>query len=109
MDAFQEEEIALLEAIWRGLPEDHVWCGWASVGEPATEIAIYRTRAHWRRFRLTKSGGRYLLHDERDRLVAESDDLPGLLARVEAIPGLRTAYLPEDPTKLPKPGKDPQT
>lgn len=95
---FEPQEIALIDAIWRSLPEDHVWCGWASVGEPPQEIAIYRTRAHWRRFRLLKREGAYVLLDEREAVVARNATLPGLLRKVEAIPGLRTAYLPEDPT-----------
>ncbi len=97
-DVFSAKEMSLLDAIWRSLPENHVWCGWASVGEPVQEVSIYRTRAHWRRFRLIKRAGRYVILDEAGRSVADGPTLRRLLIRVEAIPGLRTAYLPEDPT-----------
>lgn len=102
MEPFSDAELKEIDTIWRALPEDHVWCGWASVGQPVTEVFIYRTRAHWRRFVLVREDGVYKLQDEPGRLVARDATLPGLLAKVEAIPGLKTAYLPEDQVTKPR-------
>ncbi len=87
-DAFSHAEIEALDTLWRAQPEGHVWTGWSYVGLPPTEIAIFRTRAHWRRFPLRKRAGAYVLHDDRDRKVAEGTSLEALLRAVEAIPGL---------------------
>jgi len=96
MEAFSDAELEEVNAIWRALPEDHVWCGWASVGDPVSEVFIYRARAHWRRFLLTKTGGLYRLSDEAGRVVAAHESLTGLLAEVEAIPGLKTRHPPAE-------------
>ncbi len=92
MEAFSDAELEEVNAIWRSLPEDHVWCGWASVGQPVSEIFIYRARAHWRRFLLTKAEGRFHLSDEAGRAVAKDESLTGLLQKVEAIPGLKLRH-----------------
>jgi len=96
IEAFSDAELEEVNAIWRSLPEDHVWCGWASVGQPVTEIFIYRARAHWRRFLLTKAEGRFRLSDETGGAVAEDASLKGLLARVEAMPGLKVRHSPDE-------------
>ena len=91
MSAFTPEEIDEIDALWRSVPADHVWTGWAAAGDAPDEVLIFRTRAHWRKFPLKKIGGRYALFDERDRRVAEEGSLPALLKTVEAIPGLNEA------------------
>lgn len=91
MAAFSRDELDQIDALWRALPEDHVWTGWAAAGEAPDEVWIFRTRAHWRRFPLRKQGGAYVLLDERGRPLARARTLETLLARVEALPGLRQA------------------
>ena len=53
------------------------------------EVIIYRTRMHWRKFPLRRTEAGFALFDERDRKRAEHKTLAGLLAQVEALPGLR--------------------
>ena len=88
MSAFTSQEIDDIDALWRSVSADHVWTGWAAAGESPSEILIFRTRAHWRKFPLRKTGKGYALFDERDRCVAEEISLSSLLEAVEAIPGL---------------------
>ena len=64
------------------------WTGWSASGAEPEEVWLYRTRAHWRKFPLRKTGDGFALYDEKDRKVAEADSLRGLLAAVEGIPGL---------------------
>jgi hypothetical protein len=88
MTPFTPEEINEIDRIWRTLPADHMWTGWAAAGERPERISIFRTRAHWRRFTLTKASGGFAVADEKGRAVAEAQNLPDLLKAVEAIPGL---------------------
>lgn len=89
MKRFTSSEIETIDALWRALPADHVWTGWAAAGDAPDEIWIFRIRAHWRRFPLRKTHTGYALHIETGRTVAEADTLEALLQKVEAIPGLR--------------------
>jgi hypothetical protein len=88
MDRFTASEIDEIDRLWRQLPIDHMWTGWATAGEYPTEVWIFRTRAHWRRFPLTKSARGYVLADEKGRRMFRSPTLTDLLQAVEAIPGL---------------------
>ncbi len=88
MNTFSPEEIDEIDRLWRAVPADHVWTGWAAAGERPERIWIFRTRAHWRRFPLIKRGKRYCLLNEEDRVVAIARTLADLLTRVEAVPGL---------------------
>ena len=90
MDAFTPEELMEIDRLWRGLPNGHVWTGWAATGETPKEVWIMRTRAHWRRFPLRKHKQGFALYDERGQSVAIAASLPALLKRVEALPGLDT-------------------
>lgn len=65
-----------------------MWTGWAAAGETPERILIFRTRAHWRRFALTKTATGFALADETGRIAAQAQSLPDLLRAVEAIPGL---------------------
>lgn len=65
-----------------------MWTGWSAVGERPERIWIFRTRAHWRRFPLTKTDDGFALADERGRSV-KAASLESLLEIVEAIPGLK--------------------
>lgn len=90
MARFSREEIEEIDRLWRAVPETHVWTGWAAAGDAPIEVWIFRTQAHWRRFPLRKTDdGRYALHIETGRKVADADTLKALLERVEAIPGLK--------------------
>jgi hypothetical protein len=88
MECFTASEIDEIDRLWRRLPIDHMWTGWATAGETPEEVWIFRTRAHWRRFPLTKSARGYALADERGRRVFRAASLEDLLQAVEAIPGL---------------------
>ncbi|MEO1100521.1 MAG: hypothetical protein AAFW65_01610 [Pseudomonadota bacterium] len=88
MDRFTAREIETIDSLWRAVPQDHVWSGWAATGDQPREIWIFRTKAHWRRFPLKKEDGGYALFDERDRRVARAPSLERLLRKVEAIPGI---------------------
>lgn len=88
MDRFTAVEIEEIDRLWRAVPKDHVWSGWAATGEQPREVWIFRTKAHWRRFPLKKDAQGYALFDERDRRVARASTLAGLLKEVEGIPGI---------------------
>lgn len=96
MDPFTPDEIAAIDRLWRSLPKDHVWTGWAAAGDAPEEIWIIRTRAHWRRFPLRKHKRGFALHDETGEIVEVDQTLAGLLARVEALPALKTIVSGED-------------
>ena len=89
MAHFTREELDLIDTLWRARPQGHVWTGWAAASEHPSEVWIFRTRAHWRRFPLRKTGDGFALFDESGRRVAAAGTLEVLLRRVEAIPGLR--------------------
>ena len=88
MSEFTADEVDQIDALWRSLPSDHVWTGWAAAGDTPVEVLIFRTKAHCRKFPLRKTDKGYALFDERDRRVAEESSLKGLLKAVESIPGL---------------------
>lgn len=88
MDPFTASEIDEIDRLWRQLPIEHMWTGWATAGEAPEQVWIFRTRAHWRRFPLTKSAKGYVLADEKGRRMFRSATLEDLLQAVEAIPGL---------------------
>lgn len=88
MTRFTASEIEDIDRLWRAVPPDHVWTGWAATGEQPERVWIFRTQAHWRRFPLMKTSRGYALFDEKDHKVAEAATLVRLLARVEAIPAL---------------------
>ena len=81
-----------VDALWRAVPADHVWTGWAAAGEEPTSVWIFRTQAHWRKFLLIKRGKRYVLLDEQEQVLAVANTLAELLGRVDAIPGIDEAY-----------------
>lgn len=89
MNRFTPEELIEIDALWRAIPKNHAWTGWAAAGDRPREIWIFRTKAHWRRFPLVKQEEGYALFDERDRRVATASSLSGLLKKVEEIPGIR--------------------
>lgn len=91
MPRFSPEEIDEIDRLWRSLPADHMWTGWAAVGQSPDTVWIYRSRAHWRRFPLTRTETGYALSDDRGRLFREAASLEDLLRAVEAVPQLRIA------------------
>jgi hypothetical protein len=92
MILFSSAELNQIDHLWRRLPPDHMWSGWAATGETPERVWIFRTRAHWRRFPLTRTETGFALADEFGRVVAEAANLADLLLAVEAIPGLETLY-----------------
>ncbi|AXE62776.1 hypothetical protein ACQKH5_15455 [Hyphomonas sp. NPDC076900] len=88
---FSPEDIDAIDQLWRSLPPGHMWTGWAAVGQPPETVWIYRSRAHWRRFPLTRTKAGYALGDDQGRPFREAATLEDLLAAVEAVPRLRVA------------------
>lgn len=88
MSAFTPSELDEIDALWRSLPPDHMWTGWAAAGESPEQIWIFRTRAHWRRFPLVKTETGYALSDEKGRRTVQAASLQELLSAVESIPAL---------------------
>lgn len=85
---FSPEEIEEIDRLWRSLPAGHMWTGWAAVGQSPATVWIYRSRAHWRRFPLTRTEAGYALSDDAGRLFRQAASLEELLRAVEAVPGL---------------------
>lgn len=86
MARFTRAETREIDRIWRTLPPDHVWTGWAAIGNRPARIWLYRRQQNWRRFPLVKGGGGYCLYDEDARQIACADRLADVLGDVEAIP-----------------------
>lgn len=91
MPAFSPQDIDEIDRLWRSLPAEHVWTGWAAVGERPETVWLFRSRAHWRRFPLTRTEAGYAINDDKGRLFREAASLEELLRAVEAIPSLRIA------------------
>lgn len=91
MPRFSPEEVEEIDRLWRSLPAGHMWTGWAAIGQSPETVWIYRSRAHWRRFPLTRTKSGYALGDDQGRLFREAATLEELLKAVEAVPGLRIA------------------
>ena len=89
MQTFSQQDLDAIDQLWRSVPADHVWTGWSAAGAEPDEVWLYRTRAHWRKFPLRKTGDGFALYDENDHKVAEAGNLQDLLTAVESIPGLR--------------------
>lgn len=91
MPRFSPEEIDEIDQLWRSLPVNHMWTGWAAVGQSPETVWIYRSRAHWRRFPLTRTKTGYALSDDQGQLFREAETLEELLLAVEAVPRLKLA------------------
>lgn len=89
MQTFSQSDLDEIDKLWRSVPADHMWAGWSAAGAEPEEVWLYRTRAHWRKFPLRKTGDGFALYDENDHKVAEAGNLQDLLTAVESIPGLR--------------------
>ncbi|GAB5458105.1 MAG: hypothetical protein Hens3KO_11350 [Henriciella sp.] len=85
---FSESDLEAIDRLWRSVPSDHVWTGWSANGAAPEEVIIYRTRAHWRKFPLRRTGAEFGLYNERGKELAKHPTLDGLLAQIEALPGL---------------------
>ncbi len=86
--AFTSAEIEEIDQLWRSLPQEHMWAGWAATGEAPGTVWLFRTRAHWRKFPLTKHKAGFALADETGRRVARARTLAELLRAVEGVPAL---------------------
>ena len=91
MNRFSQQDLDEIDQLWRSVPADHVWTGWSASGAEPDEIWLYRTRAHWRKFPLRKTGEGFALFDEKGHRVAQASTLDELLHAVESIPGLDAA------------------
>lgn len=91
MPHFSSEDIDEIDRLWRSLPASHMWTGWAAVGQTPDTVWIYRSRAHWRRFPLTRTAAGYSLSDDQGRPFREAATLEELLRAVEAVPQLKAA------------------
>ena len=88
MPSFSPEDIDEIDQLWRRLPADHMWTGWAAAGERPEIVWIFRTLTHWRRFPLSRTETGYALSDDRGNLFREAATLEDLLSAVEAVPQL---------------------
>lgn len=86
--AFTSAEIEEIDQLWRSLPQDHMWAGWAATGDAPDTVWLFRTRAHWRKFPLTKHKAGFALADETGRRVARAPTLADLLQIVESVPAI---------------------
>lgn len=86
MPNFSPEDIDEIDRLWRSLPADHMWSGWAAAGETPDTVYIFRVLTHWRRFPLTRTPSGYALSDDRGNLFREAATLEDLLRAVEAVP-----------------------
>jgi hypothetical protein len=93
MPGFSPEDIDEIDRLWRSLPADHMWTGWAAAGERPEVVWIFRTLTHWRRFPLRRTDTGYALSDDRGNPFREAATLEDLLRAVEAVPqlGMRPA------------------
>lgn len=89
MACFSPSEIDEIDRLWRQLPAGHIWTGWAAAGEQPETVWLFRTRAHWRRFPLTRTQSGYMLCDDRGQVFREAATLDDLLKAVEAVPSLQ--------------------
>lgn len=90
MPYFSPEDIDEIDRLWRRLPADHMWTGWAATGERPETVWIFRTLTHWRLFPLSRTQTGYALRDDQGNLFREASTPEGLLAAVEAVPRLST-------------------
>jgi len=88
MARFNASEINQIESIWRDLPHEHMWSGWAAIDAEPEAIWLYRQRQNWRRFTLTKQARAYVLKDEKGQQIGKSTSLPTVLCDLEIAPAL---------------------
>lgn len=88
MIRFSAAEIREIDKIWRGLPAEHSWSGWAVVGVEPSMIWLYRQRQNWRRFNLTKLEDTYSLTDDHGHEIGKSGNLSRVLCDIETVPSL---------------------
>ena len=91
MTAFRPPEIDQLEDIWRKLPDSHPWTGWALISDNGDEVWIFRKKANWRRFILTKEPNGFRLESERGEAVRMFADLTMMAEAVASMPTLENA------------------
>ena len=89
MSRFDETETAEIDRMWRSLPADHVWNGWAAVDREPKAIWLYRLLNNWRRFELIKQKGRYALIDDNGVKIGASSSLSNLIGEIEMAPSLK--------------------
>ena len=86
MICFSKFETDELDRIWRELPVDHVWVGWAAVSDRPEAIWLYRSRQTCRRFELHKEVDGYVLTDEGGARIGTSASLSKVLSCIEGVP-----------------------
>ena len=75
--------------MWRALPADHVWSGWAAVDKEPKAIWLYRLLNNWRRFELIKQKGSYALIDDTGAKIGAYSSLSKLIGEIEMAPSLK--------------------
>lgn len=90
MSRFNKQETAEIDRMWRELPADHVWSGWAAVDSEPKAIWLYRLLNNWRRFELVKQKGHYALIDDKGARVGTSNTLSNLSDEIEMAPSLNS-------------------
>ena len=88
MTRFNTLETSEIDRIWRRLPIDHVWSGWAIVDQAPEAICLFRKRRNWRQFQLIKNRETYSLLDESGDMIARSRSLDDVLCGIERAPSL---------------------
>lgn len=87
-NTFSLAELNALDALWRANMGNETWTGWAVASDHPESVKIFRTRANWRVFRLTKDEDCYHLADDDGSNIDSFKKLDGILTAIEAVPGL---------------------
>ena len=88
MTRFSSKDIDQLDEVWRNLPRDHAWTGWARTESRPDEVWVFRTRANWRRFVILKDEAGFLLRDDSGDFSKRFDQLAALPDAVSSVPSM---------------------
>ena len=88
MTAFSNADLSALDRMWRDLPRDHPWTGWAQIQSAPGEVWVFRERANWRLFTLRKTDDNFILHDDVQTYEMSVDSLQGLPEAIAKVPAL---------------------
>ena len=84
---FSQDDLEAIDAIWRSLPDNDNWVGWAATANQADTVWLFRKRANWRRFLLRKTEENQLvLHDEERKQVGTCTQFEELPKVIDDLP-----------------------